>query len=183
MCWGLSTLPDSQQHWRGCLVQYNCGNEPVVTVLSSGAAKDRQLAHMLRCLLFLHVKVNFHLRAYHIPCTDNLAADILSHDQIALFFFLTTPRWTSSTSQMASLPIGPGSYVDFSMRKPGGLSVYLLIAPVSTTQHSYASSQHHYLTFCQAARIRKVIYGILFPFSYSLKLEVWGCLLQDGGWQ
>ena len=74
------------QFWRGCLIQCNCDNEAVVTVLNSGAAKDRQLAHMLHCLFFLQAKFNFHLRACHIPGTENLVADALSRNQMALFF-------------------------------------------------------------------------------------------------
>ena len=72
--------------WKGSLIQCNCDNEAVVTVLNSGAAKDRQLAHMLRCMFFLHLKFNFHLRACHIPGTEYLAADALSRNQMALFF-------------------------------------------------------------------------------------------------
>ena len=75
------------QFWKGCLVQCNSDNEAVITVLNSGAAKDRQLAHMLCCLFYLQPKFNFRLRSCHIPGTENLAADALSRNQMALVFF------------------------------------------------------------------------------------------------
>jgi len=73
------------QQWRGCLVQCNCDNEAVVSVINSGTAKDKHLAHILRCLYFLQAKFNFCTQGHHIPGTDNITTDALSCTRMDLF--------------------------------------------------------------------------------------------------
>jgi len=38
------------KEWRGCTVEFNCDNEAVVHSLTAGSCKEKNMAHMLRCL-------------------------------------------------------------------------------------------------------------------------------------
>ena len=46
------------RQWVGSTVLCNSDNEAVMAVLQSGSAKDKKLAHMLRCLFFLEASSN-----------------------------------------------------------------------------------------------------------------------------
>ena len=74
------------RQWVGSTVLCNSDNEAVVAVLQSGSAKDKKLAHMLRCLFFLEAKFQFTIVAAHIPGAINVRADALSRNHIDVFF-------------------------------------------------------------------------------------------------
>ena len=57
-----------------------------MAVLQSGSAKDKKLAHMLRCLFFLEAKFQFTIVAAHIPGAINVRADALSRNHILVSF-------------------------------------------------------------------------------------------------
>ena len=54
-------------HWRGCTVCCCCDNEAVVSVVNSGACRDKQIAHLIRCLFFIEAHFDFSLVAKHVP--------------------------------------------------------------------------------------------------------------------
>ena len=56
-----------------------------MAVLQSGSAKDKKLAHMLRCLFFLEAKFQFTMVAAHIPGAINVRADALSRNHLDFF--------------------------------------------------------------------------------------------------
>ena len=74
------------QQWFGATVLCNCDNEAVVVILQLGSAKDKKLAHMLRCLFFLEAKFQFTMVAAHIPGAINVRADALSRNHLDVFF-------------------------------------------------------------------------------------------------
>lgn len=41
-------------HWRGCTVPCCSDNEAIVFVVNSGACRDKQLEHLMRCLFFFY---------------------------------------------------------------------------------------------------------------------------------
>ena len=73
--------------WSRSIVQFNCDNAAVVSVISAGSAKDPTLAH-LHCLFFLEARYKFQAVAAHVPGVQNTLADALSHDNMRLFFCL-----------------------------------------------------------------------------------------------
>ncbi len=75
--------------WARYVVRFNCDNEAVVTVLNSGAAKDKSLARLLRCLFFIEAKFNFVATATHFPGVQNTLADALSRNNRQLFHCLS----------------------------------------------------------------------------------------------
>ena len=84
------------KEWRGCTVEFNCDNEAVVHSLVAGSCKERNMAHMLRCLFFIEAKFNFSIVASHVPGVLNVQADALSRNQPQIFFnsnpqAITTP--------------------------------------------------------------------------------------------
>lgn len=84
------------KEWRGCTVEFNCDNEAVVHSLTAGSCKERNMAHMLRCLFFIEAKFNFSIVASHVPGVLNVQADALSRNQPQIFFnsnpqAITTP--------------------------------------------------------------------------------------------
>ena len=132
----------------------------MVTVFNSGAAKDRQLARMLHCF-FLQAKFKFHLRACHIPGTDNQVVDALSHNQVALFFSYNSQVDSEATLvplEWPALLLNP-EVVWTSQHWTSWFESICRMPWLPQPKHSYASAQHCYLTFCQAAKIN------LFPCS------------------
>ena len=74
--------------WSCSIVQFNCDNAAVVSVISAGSAKDPTLTHLLRCLFFLEARYKFQAVAAHVPGVQNTLADALSRDNVPLFFCL-----------------------------------------------------------------------------------------------
>ena len=52
------------KEWRGCTIEFNCDNEAVVHSFMAGSCKEKNMAHMLRCLFFIEAK--FNLALYHL---------------------------------------------------------------------------------------------------------------------
>ena len=66
--------------WSGSTVLFKCDNIAVVQALSSRAAQDPMLSHLLRCLFFFEAYFRFEHRASHIAGHENGAADVLSRN-------------------------------------------------------------------------------------------------------
>ena len=75
-----------------------------MAVLRSGSAKDKKLAHMLRCLYFLEAKFQFTMVAAHIPGAMNARADALSRNHIDVFFATFPQACHIPLSQQQSQP-------------------------------------------------------------------------------
>ena len=78
MLWG--------RHWRRRRVIVHCDNLAVVGVVNSGAAKDPELAQLLRCLFFVKAHFNLVITAVHIPGVLNKQADAISRNNLSSFF-------------------------------------------------------------------------------------------------
>ena len=72
--------------WQSSSVLVRSDNIAVVCAISSGAAKDPLLMHLLRCLHFFLARFDISLVAKHIAGVHNTAADALSRDKLVSFF-------------------------------------------------------------------------------------------------
>ena len=72
--------------WASKTVRVESDNMAVVCALSSGAAKDPLLMHLLRCLHFFSASYQIVLTAEHLPGILNTAADALSRNNLSNFF-------------------------------------------------------------------------------------------------
>lgn len=70
------------------MVECKCDNEVVVMVIKHGYTKEKHMARLLRCLLFIEAKFNVTLVATHVPGAENLVADALSRNRLMEFFIL-----------------------------------------------------------------------------------------------
>ena len=74
------------KHWHGKHIQFQSGNEAVITALDTKSCKDTSLIHMLHCLFFFSgTLLLFIYTARHIPGIDNTLADALSCNNATLF--------------------------------------------------------------------------------------------------
>ena len=64
----------------------HCDNQAIVCVINSGYTKDKDIMHLMRCLFFSRAFWDSDLRAEQVPREENVAADALSRDNLALFF-------------------------------------------------------------------------------------------------
>ena len=87
--------------WKGALVQVQCDNMAVVEVINKGAARDRDIMQLMRCLAFLAAKGDFYVVASYIKGVDNTLVDALSRDNLALFRSL----FPQAEQQAAAVPI------------------------------------------------------------------------------
>ena len=71
--------------WAGAHVSFHVDNMAVVAVLQRQAPRDRDLAHLLRCLCFYAAHYQFCFSPSHIAGHLNTAADALSCNNITLF--------------------------------------------------------------------------------------------------
>ena len=72
--------------WSGGQVHFLSDNAAVVSALSSRAARDPHLSHLLRCLFFYEAHFKCEHSAGHIAGKANRAADALSRNVLPLFF-------------------------------------------------------------------------------------------------
>ena len=75
----------------------HCNNQVIVCVINSGYSKDKDM-HLMHCVFFFHAYGGFNLRAEQVPGEGNLAADALSHDNLALFFQVSPTASPEQTS-------------------------------------------------------------------------------------
>ncbi len=57
-----------------------------MAVVRSGWSKDERLMHLMRCLFFIMAHHNMSIIGQHIPGAENRAADVLSRNDVNLFF-------------------------------------------------------------------------------------------------
>ena len=67
------------------VVKVRCDNTAVVACINKETSKEREVMHLLRCLVFIAARNQFQLHAIHLPGTENRAADALSRDQLTVF--------------------------------------------------------------------------------------------------
>ena len=84
------------KQWAGRVVQFNCDNQAVVTVLTKLYCRDSCLMAYLRCLVFCAAKHCFWFTAKHIPGHSNILADAISRNKVD--FFLTQAPLTMERS-------------------------------------------------------------------------------------
>ena len=60
-------------------------NQAVVHVVNSGYSKDKELMHLIRCMFFFRAYWGFKLIADHVPGEQNVAADVISRNNLSLF--------------------------------------------------------------------------------------------------
>ena len=77
------------QRWSQSTILVRSDNMSVVHALSSGAAKDPRLMHLLRCMHFFSARYQTSIRAAHVAGILNTAADALSCNNLPLFFQCT----------------------------------------------------------------------------------------------
>ena len=71
------------KQWSKQVIQFFSDNEAVVTVLNKLSSSDKNLIHLLRCIVFLAAK---HSTATHIPGKYNNLADAISRKNMAQFY-------------------------------------------------------------------------------------------------
>ena len=130
------------QQWFGATVLCNCDNEAVVVILQLGSAKDKKLAHMLRCLFFLEAKFQFTIVAAHIPSAINLRADTLSHNHIDVFL----------PPLLRHAPLNPSTSVD--------------IARMDQLVQYYSLTHSMLRSYSAAKKKKKTVCAILSEFEY-----------------
>jgi len=69
-------------------VEFKCDNLALVEAINKGSSKDSMVMHLLRCLWFFTAYFNISIRATHLPGALNTSADMLSRNQLHLFFRL-----------------------------------------------------------------------------------------------
>ena len=74
------------RQWGKKVVQFWSDNEAVVTVMNKLSARDKQLSHLLRCMVFLAARHSFWFIASHIPGKDNQVADAISRNDMSRFY-------------------------------------------------------------------------------------------------
>ena len=74
------------QGWAKSTLLVRSDNMAVVHALTSGAAKDPLLMHLLRCLHFYTASHQIGIQARHVQGALNTAADALSRNNLSLFF-------------------------------------------------------------------------------------------------
>ena len=72
--------------WTESTLRVRSDNMAVVHALTSGAAKDPRLMHLLRCLHFFTARHQISICARHVPGVLNTAADALSRNNMSVFF-------------------------------------------------------------------------------------------------
>lgn len=77
------------QQWAESTLLVKSDNMAVVYALSSGAAKDVQIMHLLRCLHFYTATYQICIQARHIVGIANTAADALSRNKLSVFYQCT----------------------------------------------------------------------------------------------
>ena len=73
-------------YWVGRHICCLCDNTAVVAVVNKGTAMDSALSHLLRLLAFALAVLDITLTARHLPWAQNTSADVLSRNNLQLFF-------------------------------------------------------------------------------------------------
>ena len=60
-------------------------NQVVVQVVNSGYSKDKELMHLIQCMFFFRAYWGFKLRVEHVTGEQNVAADVISRNNLSLF--------------------------------------------------------------------------------------------------
>ena len=71
--------------WVGKVIECRCDNKAVVMVIRHGYTKEKHMAHLLQCLLFIEARLNVTLVATHVPGAENPVADALSRNRLMEF--------------------------------------------------------------------------------------------------
>ena len=71
--------------WQEKIVQVECDNMAVVSIINHGSPKNKEAIHLARCLAFIAGKFDFHMEAVHIKGANNILADVLSQNNLLLF--------------------------------------------------------------------------------------------------
>ena len=137
-------------HWRGCTVCCCCDNEAVVSVVNSGACRDKQIAHLMRCVFFIEAHFDFSLVAKHVPGVSNSEADAISQNNLRAFFASNPQAHSSHKLSVPQMPDGGRTQLDVG-RLDQLVQQHLRQALAPTTQSSYAYGQRRYLDFCKAS--------------------------------
>ena len=74
--------------WRGKTIEVLSDNTAAVFVVNNNSSKDKEIAHLLRCLAIMQASFQFQLRARHLPGTNNTVADALFYNNLTLFHSL-----------------------------------------------------------------------------------------------
>ena len=74
------------QEWRNSVVRVRCDNEGAVAAINSGYSKVQGILHLLRCLFFFRAYYGIHIKAEHIPGSQNVLADAISRGNLQLLF-------------------------------------------------------------------------------------------------
>ena len=133
-------------HWHGRCIGFRTDNMAVVEVLHSRTASDLLLMHLLRCLVFYAAVHHFDFVGEHIPGNDDIAADALSRNNLALFSCLFP--------QAMQVPI-PQPVLDSGQTQLGISRMDILVQGLldqgiaRSTQAVYRSGWKRYSKFCQ----------------------------------
>lgn len=88
------------QEWAGYRVICHCDNQAVVACLHSRSSRQKELMHMLRCLVFIEAHLNCHLYPMYINTRNNHIADDLSRNNL-FSFFSKVPDASHSPAQVS----------------------------------------------------------------------------------
>jgi len=77
------------RHWSWGHICFHTDNIAVSALIKSGSSADPLTMHLIRCLCFYAAYFRFSYSAEHIPGILNTAADVLSRNNVSLFYSLS----------------------------------------------------------------------------------------------
>ena len=139
--------------WTESTLRIRSDNMAVVHALTSGAAKDPRLMHLLRCLHFFTARHQISICARHVPGVLNTAADALSRNKMSVFF------QCAPQAAQAPFPVPSQLLETLIWHSPDWTSVswrtfYLGQSLAPSTRQLYKSGQRRFFQFCQEATLQ-----------------------------
>ena len=128
-----------------------------VRQLSSGdiISQGTEAIHLMRCLVHLASRGEFLLQAVHVRGSDNVLADAISQNNVALFHSLhpqARPATGGSTRRTAGCAVPAGPRLDI-QKLDRSVELYFrngLANSTHTKTTTYASGKRRYIQFCHS---------------------------------
>ena len=93
------------RQWKGKRLLFHCDNQAIVQVWESGLSRSSKLMCLVRALLFVATRHNFHVFICHIPGITNSIADSLPRMQMQRFMSLASGANPLTTPTPANLTL------------------------------------------------------------------------------
>ena len=73
------------KYWTVRVVECQCDNMAVVTVVNTGSSRDKAMMQLMRTLFFMAAHFNVQIRTVHVRGASNIPADALSCNDLPRF--------------------------------------------------------------------------------------------------